>query len=73
MRNLREDLPYGMNAAHFDPRPDDVERHDNQSSLYNSVNPGVSWMLHGQGSGGSSVAIAKAMDEILFFRQPRWT
>lgn len=45
----------------FQPRPDNLELGDQQQSFYDSQDPGVSFLVKGCGSGGTTLALEKIL------------
>jgi hypothetical protein len=54
----------------FRPRPDQPERYDQQASFYHSRDPGVAFMVGGNGAGTSEVSLAKVAKFILNDQPP---
>lgn len=55
----------------FIPRPDQPERFDQQTAFYLSQNPGISWLLGGNGAGTSETALAKVAKFVTTVPAPR--
>lgn len=62
-----KDLAY----YNFMPRPDQPERHDQQTSFARSNHEGVTFLLGGNGAGTTTLALYKAVDFILRTPPPR--
>ncbi len=54
----------------FNPRPDQPDRYDEQTSFYNSKLPGVAFLVGGNGAGTSETALAKVAKFILADQPP---
>lgn len=54
----------------FKPRPDQPERHDQQTAFYNCDTRGISWMIGGNGAGTTEVALAKLAKFVLQDQAP---
>ena len=54
----------------FEPRPDNVERGDEQTTFLNSLNPGVTFLLGGNGSGTTTAGLFKVAKFILEQQPP---
>ena len=66
--SLREQ---GQSAyRNFRPRRDQPERYDQQTSFYNSKNPGVAWLIGGNGAGTTECALAKVAKFLLREQPP---
>jgi hypothetical protein len=61
----------GHGYATFTPRPDDEELEDQQSSFYDSLHSGVATVLGGNGSGTTTLTVAKACRFLLETPPPR--
>lgn len=55
---------------YFEPRPDQPERFDQQTSAYNSKSEGVCWIVGGNGSGTTELAVAKTAKFLLNDQAP---
>jgi len=55
----------------FIPRKDQPERFDQQTAFYLSQNPGISWLLGGNGAGTSETALAKVAKFVSTVPAPR--
>ena len=55
----------------FRPRPDQPDRDDQQTAFLLSRHPGVTFLLGGNGSGTSTVALRKVVDFVLMTPPPR--
>lgn len=54
----------------FAPRPDQPERFDEQSSFYHSRDPGVSFLIGGNGAGTTECSLAKVAKYVLCDQPP---
>lgn len=55
----------------FCPRPDQVDRGDQQTAFLNSQHPGVTFLLGGNGAGTTTLALRKVIDFVLTTPPPR--
>ena len=55
----------------FEPRPDQPERHDQQTGFFKCKSRGVIWLLGGNGAGTTELAMAKTADFIYSTPPPR--
>lgn len=55
----------------FNPRPDQPERHDQQTAFYNSNTTGVAWLLGGNGAGTTTMVMLKVAKLVLGTPAPR--
>lgn len=61
----------GQAWATFQPRPDQPERYDQQTSFYESDTKGVAWMVGGNGAGTTTLTMAKVAKLVLGTPAPR--
>ncbi len=59
-----------MTYAMFQPRPDDPENWDQQTAFFNSQNPGVTFLLGGNGAGTTETALGKVARFVLHLQAP---
>src|SRR5258708_7412356 len=53
------------------PRPDQVQRYDQQTAFLKSQHPGVTFLLGGNGAGTTTTALCKVVDFLLSTPAPR--
>lgn len=58
------------NFVEFQPRPDDPERYDQQTSFFESQSKGVIFLVGGNGAGTTECALAKVAKFILYDQPP---
>jgi len=66
-----EQNPLSLAYYTFRPRPDQPERHDEQTAFFESRHPGVTFLLGGNGAGTSTVALCKVVEFVLTTPPPR--